>query len=201
VRETARAVVGGGYEPSVLVVSEDITESRRRSEQLAYHANHDDLTGLVNRRAFEERLERALIVARAEKVEHALCYLDLDQFKAINDSHGHPAGDTALRSFTRILERNVRASDAVGRVGGDEFALIIVGADSNDVASILERIASTLETDPPAPGELRASYGVARAPDDGWTREELIEAADRRLYDHKRRRHIRILPTAASSDP
>ena len=119
---------------------------------------------------------------------------DLDQFKALNDGHGHPAGDAALRSFTRILERNVRASDAVGRVGGDEFALILVGADSADVASILDRIASTLETDPPALGEVRASYGVARAPDDGWTREELVEAADRRLYDHKRRRQIRVLP-------
>ena len=62
------------------------------------------------------------------------------------------------------------------------------------MTSILERIASTLETDPPALGEVRASYGVARAPDDGWTREELVEAADRRLYDHKRRRQIRVLP-------
>ncbi len=117
-----------------------------------------------------------------------LVLYDLDQFKALNDSHGHPAGDTALRSFTRILERNVRASDAVGRIGGDEFALILVGADAGDAAAILGRIAATLEDDPPALGDVRASYGTARAPEDGWTRDELFDAADRRLYEHKRRR-------------
>jgi diguanylate cyclase (GGDEF)-like protein/PAS domain S-box-containing protein len=125
VRETARAVVGGGYEPSVLVVSEDITESRRRSEQLAYHANHDDLTGLVNRRAFEERLERALMVARAEKAEHALCYLDLDQFKAINDSCGHVAGDEFLRQVGRVLQKVVSKRDTLARLGGDEFGVLL----------------------------------------------------------------------------
>jgi PleD family two-component response regulator len=104
VRETARAIGGRPRQPSVLVVSEDITESRRRSEQLAYHANHDALTGLVNRRAFEERLELALAVARAEQVEYALCYLDLDQFKVINDSCGHVAGDEFLRQLGRVLQ-------------------------------------------------------------------------------------------------
>jgi diguanylate cyclase (GGDEF)-like protein/PAS domain S-box-containing protein len=125
VRETGRAVVSGGHEPSVLVVSEDITEFRRRSEQLAYHANHDDLTGLVNRRAFEERLERALMVARAEKVEHALCYLDLDQFKAINDSCGHVAGDEFLRQVGRVLQKVVSKRDTLARLGGDEFGVLL----------------------------------------------------------------------------
>ena len=78
---------------------------RRRSEQLAYHANHD-MTGLVNRRAFEERLELALAVARAEQVEYALCYLDLDQFKVINDSCGHVAGDEFLRQLSRVLQES-----------------------------------------------------------------------------------------------
>jgi PAS domain S-box-containing protein len=114
VRETARAIVGRRHEPSVLVVSEDITESRRRSEQLAYHANHDALTGLVNRRAFEERLERALAVARAEKAESALCYLDLDQFKVINDSCGHVAGDEFLRQIGRALQGVVSKRDTPG---------------------------------------------------------------------------------------
>ncbi|MGH6692225.1 MAG: diguanylate cyclase domain-containing protein, partial [Gammaproteobacteria bacterium] len=126
VRETARAVVGGGHEPSVLVVSEDITESRRRSEQLAYHANHDALTGLVNRRAFEERLEHALAVARAEKVEHALCYLDLDQFKIINDTCGHSAGDALLGQVGALLKSKIRWRDTLARLGGDEFGLLLV---------------------------------------------------------------------------
>ena len=99
--------------------------SRRRSEQLAYHANHDALTGLVNRRAFEERLELALAVARAEQVEYALCYLDLDQFKVINDSCGHVAGDEFLRQLGRVLQGVVSKRDTLARLGGDEFGVLL----------------------------------------------------------------------------
>ena len=159
-------------------------------DQLKELARLDGLTGALNQRAFLERLELELQRARRTQVAVTLVMYDLDQFKALNDGHGHPAGDAALRSFTRILERNVRATDAVGRVGGDEFALILVGADAADTARILDRVATTLEEDPPALGEVRASYGTARAPEDGLTRDELVEAADRRLYDHKRRRNV-----------
>ena len=125
-------------------------------------AHTDPLTQVLNRRALFERLEHELLRARRAKSPVSVVLYDLDHFKALNDGHGHPAGDAALRSFARILERNVRASDAVGRVGGDEFALILAGADAADVARILERITSTLETDPPSLGEVSASYGVAR---------------------------------------
>ena len=125
VRETARAIVSRRHEPSVLVVSEDITESRRRSEQLAYDANHDALTGLVNRRAFEERLDQAIAVARAEHVEYALCYLDLDQFKLINDTCGHVAGDEFLRQIGRVLHGVVSKRDTLARLGGDEFGVLL----------------------------------------------------------------------------
>ena len=104
------------------MVSEDITESRRRSEQLVYDANHDALTGLVNRRAFEERLRHALLVARAERVDYALCYLDLDQFKAINDSCGHVAGDEFLRQIGRVLQGVVSKRDTLARLGGTNSA-------------------------------------------------------------------------------
>ena len=124
-RETARAIGGRQHQPSVLVVSEDITESRRRSEQLVYDANHDALTGLVNRRAFEERLRHALLVARAERVDYALCYLDLDQFKAINDSCGHVAGDEFLRQIGRVLQGVVSKRDTLARLGGDEFGVLL----------------------------------------------------------------------------
>jgi diguanylate cyclase (GGDEF)-like protein len=158
-------------------------------DQLKALARLDGLTGALNRRAFLEQLEIELQRARRSNTAVTLVMYDLDQFKALNDAHGHPAGDAALRTFTRILERNVRTSDAVGRVGGDEFALILVGADAGDAAAILDRITTTLDTDAPAMGDVRASYGTARAPDDGWSGEELVEAADRRLYGHKRRRH------------
>ena len=165
-------------------------------DQLEALARVDELTGVLNRRAFFERLDSELHRARRAKSPVSIVLYDLDQFKALNDGHGHPAGDAALRSFARILERNVRASDAVGRVGGDEFSLLLAGADSSDVARILDRIDGTLESDPPALGEVRASYGVARTDEDGWSRDELFEAADRRLYDHKRRRQIHVLPTS-----
>ena len=158
-------------------------------DQLKALAQLDGLTGALNRRAFLEQLELELQRARRSNTAVTVVMYDLDQFKALNDAHGHPAGDAALRTFTRILERNVRTSDAVGRVGGDEFALILVGADAGDAAAILDRITTTLDTDAPAMGDVRASYGTARAPDDGWSADALVEAADRRLYDHKRRRH------------
>ena len=169
-------------------------------DQLKELARMDGLTGALNRRAFFERLDLELQRARRATTEVTLVMYDLDQFKAINDDHGHPAGDAALGSFTRILEHNVRASDAVGRVGGDEFALILVGADHDDTARILERVEATLAEDS-AQGEIRASFGTARAPADGWTRVELVAAADRRLYEHKRRRasghrHIRLVEDA-----
>jgi diguanylate cyclase (GGDEF)-like protein len=160
-------------------------------DQLKELARLDGLTGVLNRRAFFERLDLELQWAHRASSAVTLVMYDLDQFKALNDDHGHPAGDAALQSFTRVLESNVRMSDAVGRVGGDEFALILVGADAGDTAAVLDRIAATLEDGPAALGDVRASYGTARAPDDGWTREELVEAADRRLYDHKRRRSDR----------
>jgi diguanylate cyclase (GGDEF)-like protein len=168
-------------------------------DQLEALARVDGLTNVLNRRAFFERLDLELNRASRVKGPVSLVMYDLDQFKALNDAHGHPAGDAALRTFARILERNVRASDAVGRVGGDEFALVLVGTAPADAAAILERIMVTLESDPPALGEVRASFGIARAPDDGWTRDELVDAADRRLYDHKRRRQIQLLPTREQS--
>ncbi len=170
-------------------------------DQLKELARIDGLTGALNQRAFLERLDVELQRARRTSTAVTLVMFDLDQFKALNDGHGHPAGDAALRSFTRILERNVRASDAVGRVGGDEFALVLVGADASDTARILDRVVATLEDDPPALGLVRASYGTARAPEDGWMSAELVQAADRRLYDHKRRRpgghpHIALVEDA-----
>lgn len=160
-------------------------------DQLQRLAQMDGLTGALNRRAFFERLDADLQRARRSGDPLAVVLYDLDQFKALNDDHGHPAGDAALRAFTRILERSVRSADTVGRVGGDEFALILVGADAGDTARVVERIRSAMEDDPPAPSEVRATFGTARAPDDGWTIDELVEAADRRLYEHKRHRPTR----------
>ena len=168
-------------------------------DQLKALARVDELTGVLNRRAFFERFDSEVERARRAKAPVTLVLYDLDQFKALNDDKGHPAGDAALRTFARVLEGNVRSSDAVGRVGGDEFALVLVGADQEDVAKVLERVSATLDMDPAPLGAVRASYGISRTPEDGWTRDELVDAADRRLYDNKRRRQIRVVPGESRS--
>lgn len=151
-------------------------------------ARLDDLTGILNRRAFFERLDDELERCRRYGEAITLVMCDLDGFKQVNDSRGHPAGDAALRDFTRILQRNVRASDVVGRVGGDEFACILVGGEPGDTAAVLGRIRTTLEDEAISSPAVRASFGAARSPDDGTTRDELVAVADARLYEEKRDR-------------
>jgi diguanylate cyclase (GGDEF)-like protein len=144
-RQTARAIADGEGELHVLIVCEDVTESRRLSEQLAYQASHDPLTGLVNRRAFEERLERALEVARSEQVEHALCYLDLDQFKVVNDTCGHAAGDELLREISRVLQSVVSKRDTLARLGGDEFGILLERCDVIQAERVAYAVRHALE--------------------------------------------------------
>jgi diguanylate cyclase (GGDEF)-like protein len=156
-------------------------------DELLELARLDDLTGTLNRRAFFVRMEEEL--ARAERAGSTVTFVlyDLDGFKAINDEHGHPAGDLALRGFAEHLGANLRGSDSVGRIGGDEFALLLVGIDVDDEARVLGRLATTMATAGPGTTQVQASFGAARYPDDGATREALVEVADRRLYEHKRR--------------
>jgi diguanylate cyclase (GGDEF)-like protein/PAS domain S-box-containing protein len=106
-------------------VVRDVTEAHRMAEQIAHQASHDALTGLVNRHEFEQRLQRVLETARTEKTEHALCYLDLDQFKVINDTCGHAAGDELLRQLGILLREQVRDRDTLARLGGDEFGALM----------------------------------------------------------------------------
>jgi diguanylate cyclase (GGDEF)-like protein/PAS domain S-box-containing protein len=109
----------------VVLVFCDVTEARRLSRHIAYQASHDGLTGLTNRREFERRLERVVETARTRSTNNALCYLDLDRFKLVNDTCGHVAGDAVLRQVSRLLRNNVRHRDTVARLGGDEFGLLM----------------------------------------------------------------------------
>ena len=110
-----------------VVVFRDVSEARRLAEEISYQATHDPLTGLVNRRAFESRLEAALTSARNDNKQHGMCFVDLDQFKIVNDTCGHVAGDELLKQFAGLLQVNVRESDTVGRIGGDEFGILLDG--------------------------------------------------------------------------
>ncbi|MFQ5995645.1 MAG: EAL domain-containing protein [Acidiferrobacterales bacterium] len=116
-----------GESLGAVMVFRDVSEARRLAEEISYQATHDPLTGLVNRRAFEARLEAALASARSDNKHHGLCFLDLDQFKVVNDTCGHVAGDELLKQFAGLLQMNVREADTVGRLGGDEFGVLLDG--------------------------------------------------------------------------
>ncbi len=115
-----RGDVSGG-----VLVFHDVSEARELNRRLSYHASHDILTGLVNRREFENRLERALKSAKAQEASYTLCYLDLDQFKIVNDSCGHSAGDSLLSQLGALLKAKIRWRDTLARLGGDEFGLLL----------------------------------------------------------------------------
>lgn len=125
---TASPIRGPGNSISgTVVVLHDVTEIRGLTRQMSYQATHDALTGLVNRREFERRVEEAMDSARNEDAGHILFYMDLDRFKAVNDSCGHLAGDNMLREVAGLIKEQVRDSDFVGRLGGDEFGTLLIG--------------------------------------------------------------------------
>ena len=140
VNVTARVVESTDAVPLALIVCEDVTAARQLSDHLTYHASHDPLTGLANRRRFERRLQQAISGARSEQAEHALCYLDLDQFKVINDTCGHVAGDELLRQLANLLKQTVRKQDTLARLGGDEFGVVLTDCPPADA----ERVAKSL---------------------------------------------------------
>ena len=124
VRATLRLIRYSQTELNVLVTCEDISETRLLSEQLEHQAKHDALTGLINRTEFERRLRR-IINSESSGEDHSLCYLDLDQFKVINDTCGHIAGDELIRQVSDLLADIVRKRDTLARLGGDEFAILM----------------------------------------------------------------------------
>lgn len=145
-RQTANAVKDAQGVRELLVASEDITNAKHLSEQLSYQASHDSLTGLVNRREFERRLERVLLTAARDNTDSVLCYLDLDQFKVINDTCGHIAGDDLLRQVTTVLQSAVRKRDTLARLGGDEFAILLEDCDIHKGMRVAESILSQVNS-------------------------------------------------------
>ena len=130
---------------TLLLVCEDITQAFELKEKLTYQASHDPLTGLINRHEFERRLAQCLYVARERNTDNALCYVDLDQFKVINDTLGHIAGDELLRLVTRLLTEHVRKQDSVGRMGGDEFVILIEHCTIEDAERVINKVRRSIE--------------------------------------------------------
>jgi diguanylate cyclase (GGDEF)-like protein/PAS domain S-box-containing protein len=167
---------------------EDITERRRAERQIAHMARHDALTDLPNRVLFRDRLIEALVdVQRGAQL--AVLYLDLDRFKAVNDTLGHQKGDDLLKVVAARLRRCLRETDTVARVGGDEFAIIQVGIGQPlDAAMLARRVCEAIRAPCDVSGHavlVDTSIGVAVAPNDGSAPDELLKAADMALYGAK----------------
>ncbi len=140
VRATARLVENENQQSSLLVVCEDITEARLLSEQVAHQASHDALTGLANRNKFDDYVKQAIVLAHKDQSEHVLCYLDLDQFKVVNDTSGHLAGDELLRQLGDLLKKHVRHDDFVARLGGDEFGILMYNCSLSQAVQVCEKL-------------------------------------------------------------
>jgi diguanylate cyclase (GGDEF)-like protein len=160
----------------------------------------DALTGCHNRRSFEMQLDRELQLARRQHHPLSLVMLDLDQFKQLNDSAGHDAGDAALRKLGSCFRQELRGVDLAARFGGDEFALILPNAYSEGAMIVAERVRARIEQiDVPGFGHLSASIGIATFPSHASTRAELVIAADAALYSAKRAGRNRVCVASDSS--
>ncbi len=139
IRNKAGVVLG------VVLVFHDVSEQRRMSGEMSYRATHDALTGLVNRAEFETRLDRLLRKSHEEQGEHALLYIDLDQFKLVNDACGHAIGDQLLQQVSKLLAGAVRARDTLARLGGDEFGIILEACTTDQANRVAQKICDGMD--------------------------------------------------------
>lgn len=189
--EVAVALVGNGEKVQTVVVVRDITERNNMQDKLLRMAHYDELTRLPNRALFFDRLERVLANVRRNGGEFALLFVDLDGFKAVNDLHGHYAGDRLLQEVARRMGWCVRESDTVARMGGDEFAVILGNvAREEDAGLVAQKIIDSLSAPMPLDGKecrVGASIGISRFPHDGESSEALLSQADSAMYGAKKK--------------
>ncbi len=190
-RATARVANDVDGEPLALIVCEDITETRNKSERLAYQVSHDSLTGLVNRLEFEQRLDGLLQASKKAGTEHVLLYLDLDRFKSINDTCGHQAGDELLRQLSALLQLKVRRRDTLARIGGDEFGVLVEHCRIQDALRVAHSLRQLVEEFRFVWVDKSFAIGVSiglvpiTEASESWT--ELLAAADAACYAAKDR--------------
>ncbi|MDE2092697.1 MAG: diguanylate cyclase [Burkholderiales bacterium] len=184
-------VTDSGSVLGCFAVATDVTQYKLAEERIRRVAHHDGLTGLPNRLLFNDRLNQAISLAKREARQLALLYLDLDKFKPVNDTLGHAAGDELLQAVAARLRQQVRESDTVARIGGDEFAVILPGVSRRDEARrVADKALAALATPFRLIGQgqtidIGASIGVAIYPDDGASADALVKAADNAMYSAK----------------
>src|SRR6266850_1092517 len=173
-----------------VIILHDVTEMSGLARQMSYQASHDALTGLVNRREFERRLQEAIEVAHGGQTSHVLCYLDLDRFKAVNDTCGHLAGDNMLREIATLLKDQVRDSDTVGRLGGDEFGLLLVGCPLDKARQIAEDVTHAVDDYrfvwKDKIFNVGVSIGLVEIGQESGTLDDVMSAADSACYVAKK---------------
>jgi diguanylate cyclase (GGDEF)-like protein/PAS domain S-box-containing protein len=189
---TASPIRGPGNSISgTVVVFHDVSEIRGLTKQMSYQATHDPLTGLINRREFERRLQEATDSARAEEGGHILFYMDLDRFKAVNDSCGHLAGDNMLREVATLIKDQVRDSDYVGRLGGDEFGTLLIGCPIDKArqiaADICNAVADYRFVWKDKIFNIGISVGLVEISHLSGTLQDILSAADSACYVAKQR--------------
>lgn len=175
------------------IIYSQVSELEQAGTLLEHQATHDPLTGLANRALFYRRLEEAIQHAGEEHFSVAVMYIDLDDFKQVNDMHGHAAGDALLLAVARRLQQVVRKSDTTARLGGDEFALLFAGIESDscgDLCNKVEREVGQLVYHNGVSLKPACSIGYAIYPRDGCKLDDLLNAADAKMYESKRARKL-----------
>ena len=190
----------GGYPPvgpAALLLAEierlkgDIAQAQRTIAELEARADVDPLLDILNRRGFERELKRSLAYLQRYKGEAALLFIDLDRFKAVNDRHGHAAGDALLKAVARELVGHVRASDVVARLGGDEFGVLLWNLGAALAAAKARDLEKLIEAVSVAHDEARLSVGASAGVvplTAGAAPEQMIDAADKAMYVRKKER-------------
>jgi diguanylate cyclase (GGDEF)-like protein len=202
---TITPMIEGDHRAGAVVVFRDLTEQKRMEAELLRLATTDFLTGLPNRRRFVEQLELELARLRRGLVSSiALLMLDLDHFKAVNDRYGHPAGDSVLQHFSALLRESLRRVDTAGRLGGEEFAVLLAGSSIDNASAYAERlreqVAQTSFRSAGSDLHVTVSIGVTVLSDFDTTSEAVLARADLALYRAKSAGRNRVevaLPPAA----
>lgn len=173
-------------------VAQDVTLRKEAEDRVRFMAHHDLLTGLPNRALFMDHLDQAILQANEGSSSFALVFLDLDNFKWVNDTLGHQAGDQLLSVVSSRLSACVRASDTVARLGGDEFVILLSNPplDVDQLTSLVERVRKSVAAPVEIAGHtfnVTTSQGVARFPSEGKSRDELLAKADAVMYESKKK--------------
>ena len=190
IRGPARQISG------CVVVLHDVSEIRGLARQMSYQASHDPLTGLCNRREFERRVGEAIAMARNGNGSHVLCYLDLDRFKRVNDTCGHMAGDNLLREVAGVIRDQVRDSDTVARIGGDEFGMLLTGCPLDKARQLADDVCAAIRDYRYVWRDqiftIGVSIGLVEIAHESGSMEDMLSAADSACYVAKQHGRGRV---------